>query len=153
MERRVGIIWILKCGSSCMSWRSWSILALVMDVTRWLVWWMCLSDSSPHSNWATHLCMVWSEGIYSIPPLTKFWCIYVAANHSFHLCNVNLTLWNRCQFYHSTDPVPKHILYNHRVYTLGIEILTWYVEMVLILICAASAKFLGQVTNIFDQPS
>ena len=80
MERRVETFWMLIWGSSSMSWWTWLILALVMDVTLWPVWSLCLSDSSPHSNWATHLWTVRCEGIHSTPPLTKYWCICIAAN-------------------------------------------------------------------------
>ena len=84
------LIW----GSSSMSQWTWSILALVMDVTLWPVCSLCLSDSSPHSNWATHLWTMCCKGTYWIPQLTKFWCICITANLSFHFCNVrNLTFW------------------------------------------------------------
>ena len=109
---------------------SWDSLDAYMrvffyEVMNRPVWCLCLSDSSLHSNWATHLWAVRCEGTHSIPPLTKYWCNGIAANHSFHLYNVrNLTCWlfeNDVMFTSVLTPFPKHILYS--VYTLGIGVL------------------------------
>ena len=139
MERRVESLWMLKWGSSSMSWRTWLILTLVTDVTHRPVSSLCLSDSSPNSHWATHLWTVWSEGTHSITPMTYLWCICIAANPSFHLCKIrNLTCWlceNDAIFSTVLIPLPKHIQYYHTVYILEYWFVRWHLEIIYLMIC------------------